>query len=278
MGRTLHYSIRRNNGRDFTVKQRKILLEIAEKYNSGKFKNAWTCENYYFTAENYYPNWKRYGGKVDSWDEVNAEYGKLEAKGMDHFDIIERLYATGYVRYHRDNLKKIHGFTKTQGNEYNSLLVYTALIEVSKRLPDTIVHLSDEGEFLICPVYIANGLVKPDIDDLKKDIKRFEDGVAEGKEYFQQYIDEYEGKLKTIQHILNESENAEWLEPSLMARLVDINDFKDYKGTIMGGFCGEYFNLDPNGEHERLNDNIRQFIHVLSSDTDTKVISIEDKE
>ena len=278
MGRTLHYNIRRKNGLKLTIKQRKVMMEIAEKYNTGKFEKAWTCENYYFTAENYYPNWKNYGGKVESWEEVNAEYEKMEALGMDAFTIINELVKGGIVKRHEEDLKNVHGFTKTQGNEYNSLLVYTALLELSKRLTDTTIHLYDEGEFLVCPLFIKNGLVKPDFEEVNENRAYYLKNIAEGRKFFNDYLNKLDAKMAQVNHIIKQNDGAEWLDPVFLARTVNPDDFTEYKGTLMGGFYGEYFGMDTTGQADKANQRMREFMHMLTENIpDCKVISIEDK-
>jgi len=62
---------------------------------------------------------------------------------------------------------QVRGFVKVQGNEWNSMLVYIALIHISIEVPKATVHLADEGEFLLCELFIKQGKVLPDLDALK---------------------------------------------------------------------------------------------------------------
>jgi hypothetical protein len=46
----------------------------------------------------------------------------------------------------------------------------------------------------------------------------------------------------------------QWYKPSLFARPVDPEDFKEYKmsaATLMGGFSGEYWKLKPQEDDEK---------------------------
>lgn len=68
---------------------------------------------------------------------------------------------------------QLRGFTKTQGNELNSLMVLLALVELSQQVPEIEIHLSDEGEFLLCDLKIRNGKALPILKSLTDDIQRY---------------------------------------------------------------------------------------------------------
>jgi hypothetical protein len=266
MGRTLHFTLKLQN--KITDKQAQIMQDISDKYNSGAMEKAWTCENFYFTPYAYYPAWKNYGGTVDSWEEVDVFYKRLQKEGLNHIAIIKQLVKDKVVNLHNEISNEVSGFCKTQGNELNSLMVYTALLEISRAIPKANIHLYDEGEFLYCDVDIKNGLVKPDLDSIKKDIKHWSTNIAfssntkvmqgikkdiyndisdEDKrelgisDYGSEYLRDNLNKFKTVMHILRENWTEDYqvnsynlrsykgFDPDLFHRRVDIEKFKDYK-------------------------------------------------
>lgn len=184
MGRTLHYTLTKSSG-NLTKREHQIMIDIANKYNSGRFAEVWTCENYYFTAYNYYPNWNTFknGTSKDAWEIVNKRFDELVKQGKQQIEIYEILYKEKLILYHREiKTNKVRGFTKTQGNEFNSLLVYSALIEVSEKIPSCEIELHDEGEFLFCDVIIKQGKVKPKVSEIKENIQRWLADLYEIKE------------------------------------------------------------------------------------------------
>ena len=182
MGRTLHFSITKDKG-TFTKKDLEIIENISEFYNSDELlndinkayktslKNIWSCENFSLgLSGNYYPNWDK---PRNSWDIANAHIEKL-GKTMSFIDAILQAEKDGVIKFHHEDYKtNFHGFTKVQGNEFNSLLVFKALVELSKKIPTATIYLSDEGEFLLCPLKIKAGKALPDIEDLLNDMRHY---------------------------------------------------------------------------------------------------------
>jgi hypothetical protein len=72
------------------------------------------------------------------------------------------------------------GFTKVGENEKNAALVVKFLIECSILAPRIKIKVSDEGDYLTCPVIIQNGLMKPDEDEIKSTIEYWKKRAAEG--------------------------------------------------------------------------------------------------
>lgn len=186
MGRVLNYSIKKDSG-SFTRKELEVMYEVSKRYNSdemlsdinkaykSKLKELWSCENFWLGLGGYYPNWDKVNKcKSDSesgWDFVNKRIEELE-KTMSPIDAIFAAKKEGTILFHDENYKNhFHGFTKVQGNEFNSLLVFKAVLEISKRIPKATLRISDEGEFLLCPLTIKNGLVLPDVNDLIESIQ-----------------------------------------------------------------------------------------------------------
>lgn len=153
---------------------KEMLADINEAYGT-KLKELWSCESFWLGLENYYPNWGKFKkeGVNDAWEAVEKHISELE-KTMHAIDAIFQAKKDGFILFHDEDYKtELHGFTKVQGNEFNSLLVFKALIEISKRIPKATLRVSDEGEFLLCPLKIKNGLVMPEIDELISDIGHY---------------------------------------------------------------------------------------------------------
>jgi hypothetical protein len=86
----------------------------------------------------------------------------------------------------------VHGFVKTQGNEFNSLLVYTGLLELSILCPKLTIELDDEGEFLLANLKINNGKVLPKLNDIREDVDRWSRELAVKELDFKtRFADEY---------------------------------------------------------------------------------------
>jgi hypothetical protein len=184
MGRTIHYSISKKT--NFTEKEHKIMLDVSSRYNSDELlkdinrvygktlKELWTCESFHLGLD-YYPNWDKlkrlgYATTTEGWEYVESHIKEDENEVKSILDAEKK----GIITFFKDDFKKeLRGFTKTQGNEFNSLLVYKALIEISKKIPKATIEVSDEGEFLLCPLKIKNGLVLPQIEDLLDSIRHY---------------------------------------------------------------------------------------------------------
>lgn len=247
------------------------MLEISEKFNSGKFKDVWTCENFYLDPYNFYPNWPFLKGQgcTDGWNTVNARYAEIQKEGKDHIETIKQLHKEKLIEFHENpNSNKIHGFTKVQGNEFNSAIIMTALIELSKRIKTATITLSDEGRFLYCDVRIKNGLVQPILSEARETIdyhcrrivmanksivNQFEKGeLAEGllkdlgfeagydKASSIQYINDtlrdlnelyarIKGHITANYHCIHNIEQ-EWFPAHLLCRPVKAEDFAEFEG------------------------------------------------
>ena len=187
MGRTLHFDIKKDNG-NFSIKELKIMHEVSEFYNSKEFlkdinkayktklKEIWTCENFWVGAD-FFPNWKNenFANKHSDfvWDFINKEIEKLENKGMHYVDAVKVLHDKKMVNCSNFGSNEVHGFVKTQGNEFNSLLVLKALVQISKKLPKVTITLRDEGRFLLCELIIKQGKVLPNIQEKMDDLRNY---------------------------------------------------------------------------------------------------------
>jgi len=73
MGRTLHFEV--TNPKEVNNQDRFKMLQISEYYNSEKFKDVWTCENFYFDPWDYYPNWEK---EDNSWEKVKQQIDRFK--------------------------------------------------------------------------------------------------------------------------------------------------------------------------------------------------------
>ena len=186
MGRTLHYKIRKESS-SFTKDELNKIYEVCKFYNSeelleeinstfkSKLKELWSCENFWIGLGDFYPDWKNplfKRGADFAWDYIEKRKVEL-LKTMGFYNTLAQLEKEGLIV---DGIKKtneLRGFTKTQGNEFNSLLVFKALVEISKKLPKVEIELSDEGEFLLCDLKIKNGKALPMIKELVEDMQGY---------------------------------------------------------------------------------------------------------
>lgn len=179
MGRTLHFTAKTVNGKPFTEKEINAMYETSMYYNSGEFKDVWTCENFFLDYYSYYPNWNKLhlSDREKGWDTINAMYDRLRSEGKTHTQACKEMLARKMICLHGglDGVKanQTSSFTKTQGNEYNSMLVYLALCAISQKAPNLIITLHDEGDYLLCNLIIRQGKVMPDFADLQDDVNRW---------------------------------------------------------------------------------------------------------
>jgi hypothetical protein len=236
MGRVLNYSIKKDSG-NFTRKEIEAMFEISKRYNSKemladineaygtKLKELWSCESFWLGFGSYYPNWghmvvchKTKTWVKNSWEYVEKHMSELK-KTMPEIDAILQAKKDGVINFLDEDYKNsFHGFTKVQGNEFNSLLVFKALIEISKRIPKATLRVSDEGEFLLCPLKIKNGLVLPEISDLIENIQYYSMLMMLSKNY--------EG------NILNKLKNTEFKNECFKGDVHIENNYGDMSNYI----------------------------------------------
>lgn len=155
------------------------MLEITDKYTTGKLEKVWSCETFSLNPYDFYPNWSFFenqgrAGRNDGWDAVNKRYEELQTEKLPYIDICKTLKKEKLILFHNNPKSNVvGGFCKIQGNEFNALLIYVALVELSKIIKHSVIKLSDEGEFLFCPVEIMHGKVKPLISELKENIEYY---------------------------------------------------------------------------------------------------------
>jgi len=159
------------------MSSKEFLGEINQTYNSN-LKEVWTCENFWLSPLDYYPNWNMFKGR--SAEEVHKIIDDFIAtkkdNGIDKIDAVAELEKNGLIIFFHDKglkTNEIRGFTKVQGNEFNSMLILKTLVQLSKQIPKATIEISDEGKYLLCPLKIKNGKALPLIKDVVQDMKLY---------------------------------------------------------------------------------------------------------
>jgi len=171
MGRTLHYNIKKINGSNFTKKEMQKICEVNNKYASEPFSKLWTCEWFDLDPTSSYPNWDKFADHKTFDEFYKGKHKELKDKGFNHFEIFNELVKKGFIIPVNESKRKVGGFTKTQGNELNSLMVLQALIEISNAVPKGEIYVSDEGRFLLAPLKIRNGKAIPVLNEVLESIQ-----------------------------------------------------------------------------------------------------------
>jgi hypothetical protein len=177
MGRTIHYSVADDGINAMTDEEWSKIEELQEKYND---KYTWTCENLCFERLSVHPNWTAWRetglSTQEVWNQIN--------QAMEMPKGLEELQAQGLVEInfggYQGNGFLASGFTKVRENEENAALVIKFLIEASLLAPRIRIKVSDEGDYLACPVIIQNGRMKPDESEIKSSIEYWKSRASEG--------------------------------------------------------------------------------------------------
>ena len=154
MGRTLHYRLIKSTG--FTKRELKAIEEVNAIAARPSISKSYVCE--WFNV----PTVPLYSYKRDlSTHMINKAYKKrLEAHNGDTYEATVEMIRDGYYEpfySERDQMTHIlngkfyqptelRGFTKVRSSEHNAVLVYLFLLQISKEIPDAIIHLSDERD------------------------------------------------------------------------------------------------------------------------------------
>jgi hypothetical protein len=176
MGRTIHYWIEKDGLNAITDEEWKKIEELQDEYNRS---NVWTCENLSFERICVFPNWKE-------WDktETNVQDVWLEiSSAMDMPGGLEELQKQGLIVINYGGYMGekclASGFTKVRENEENAALVIKFLIEASLLAPRVKIKVSDEGNYLACPVIIEKGRMKPNETEIKSTIEYWKRRASE---------------------------------------------------------------------------------------------------
>jgi hypothetical protein len=281
MGRTLHYTIKPQNGQ-FTKKELEKLYDVGQVYQQ---RCKWTCESLDIQPYNIYPNWENNNneGCKAGWDKLNSRWETLAKIGTHPNAIAQQLVKDGIAYFHEGHDKPqygFRGFTKTGGNELNSLQVVLALLAASRIVKNAIISLHDEGKLLRCALLLKNGKAQPDIDNIEQQLSwllgapLFEKGYGD---YQQKFTNEAK-KLWDYAHPHKEGWQpigGEWQDVAIFLRPIKAEDFEDFPeynaGQIMAGFDGEYFGLsteDPESASYRM---IAMIQKMLPKDSQLKL-------
>lgn len=260
MGRTLHWSLK--NSEALSKEDAKTFTNVSEKYNSGKFKGIWTCENFWcqirepeFVDAKVMRDFPEHTGNM--WSHLYNVVAKDYATHVEKEEFLEK---EGYITRggHFGSW-----FCKTGGNELNSMLVLYALVELSLLTPAEFA-LSDEGDFLRCPVFIKDGKVSIDKETMFNSIEYWKKQKFLEPGNYPEVLATYNDYIDLLQKYENN-----WVDPVILHRPVDPKDFEDYEEynvkQIMAGFNGEYWGLnteDPELESYKRTAEIKKMLDI----------------
>lgn len=272
MGRTLHYEFIPKSGQFSHT-------ELEKLYNVGAIyyeRCNWTCEAISIRPYDVYPSWEN----NSTWDKLSNRWHELELQDKHPNQIAQILVKEKIANFQQNKPPKpcFGCFTKTGGNELNSLQVVMCLLAASRIVKNSLIKVHDEGELLKCGLIISEGKSRPDIDEISSSIAHCLGSVLFNPEYesckdslIEHARQRYEIKEQFYQ--LDLSEKFE--DISLFVRPINPDDFADYPeynaAQIMAGFNGEYFglsNTDPETKSYRM---IASFQKLLPSDVEIKV-------
>lgn len=248
MGRTLHFNIKKEES-NFTEKEYKAMYDVSSQLNSGKFKNIWSCENFWFAP--YDNNEKR---------EIHS-FCKTQGNEMN-----SHLVIVGLVE-----ISKRIPSAVIEVSDEGELLICKLRIQNGKALP-VISDIKENLESYAFRMFMSdkNKLKKLELkaNDFCKEFAQdlyFNNGYGDMTNYFNRELK----KLHEIQKIMQDNwkrpntalyffniENCPaeyWLDPFLFCRPVKVSDFLTYKcspATLMAGFNGEYWNMNNGKDAE----------------------------
>jgi hypothetical protein len=251
MGRTLHFQVL--NQDQLTDEHLETMLAVSDQYNTGPFQHAWTCENFYLDPLAAFPDWQQ----GQDWESYNRRFTALEAQGLSPLAIRRHLLREGIAKRYSD---EIRGFCKVGGNEWNALLVYSALLKITAETPAKIA-LDDEGKFLLAPLILQRGKARLVLKAMKQAWQYWEQ---------QGFLAEDRYGCRTqqkAQQALARKYGTKLQAPERFCRPVKPEDFKEHPeynaGEIMAGFHGEYWQM--NGDKNPFDESMHALaqIHTL---------------
>jgi len=200
MGRTIHYTVKKNDNNQLTDEQWQQIEQLQEKYNRS---HKWGCEQLSLQRFTLYPNWDAWSESklttAEIWDQINLK--------LKEPDGLQRLRQENLINYEEGgyigNEYLMSGFTKVREFEEDAALVVKFLVEISIIAPTIDINLSDEGDYLKCPVIIRNGIMSVDHEALHSHLeylfKMYEDATDEDKPFWEKLIENYKPFLKPEQ-------------------------------------------------------------------------------
>lgn len=210
MGRTIHLAFKKENDAKFSDREIETIVQVANKYNSGKLEKVWSCESFYPRPINFMTDWngkKGYETKLILKHQLNNGNGydweayiqakietlmqgkeitigekaspsiqkkyNSEKKTFTRVEAIKFLAKEGWVALCEDRKigAEFHEFVKVQGNEFNAMLVFLACKELSILIPKMEIEMNDEGEFLLCPIRMSGGRAIPLLSRMKNQME-----------------------------------------------------------------------------------------------------------
>lgn len=209
MGRTININFKREGNTKFSDKEIEAVVNVVNKYNSGKLAGVWSCESFYPRPIDHIVDWngKRgfetqlilrqqlNGGDGYTWaNYIDKKIEELmKGKTITIGDKSPRpfVYNENKKTYSRVEATKLlvkegwialtggkigegfHEFVKVQGNEFNAMLVFLACKEISLLVPKAEIRIDDEGKFLLCPIKMCNGKAIPLLNDMVDDMQHY---------------------------------------------------------------------------------------------------------
>jgi len=193
MGRTIHYLVEDKKENILTEKQWKQIEQLQDKYNEN---HKWSCEQLSLQRFTLYPNW-------DTWEDSGLTTSEIWEKinqRLNEPDGLQKLRLENLIDYkeggYRGKGYLMSGFTKVRDYEEDAALVVKFLIEISTMAPDLDIKVSDEGDYLKCPVILRNGKMSVDIEELQSHLeylfKRYEEVSDDDKPFWTRLIRKYQ--------------------------------------------------------------------------------------
>lgn len=255
MGRTLQYKITNIHNKNFNAAELAAINKFNKEINSGKFKNAWTCENLFISAYYYYPNWKSNafdGRGVDIiWKAINKRYKELEKSTMSHDAIIGLMAKQGLViisdeKLHQDALEchdtqmwspkvnELDGFVKTASNEVNTIMVYLGLVALSKLVPSMRIELHDEGGMLTSDLVIQEGKTIINLKDIQTQISEIATKTFMNMPYLNLMIDtdEIPENMRELVYLSKDGDSNDATVEVVQDIQELLNTFKEFSKNI----------------------------------------------
>lgn len=204
MGRTIHYTVEKNDNNQLTDEQWQQIEQLQERYNSS---HKWGCEQLSLQRFTLYPNWDAWSDSklttTEIWDQINLK--------LKEPDGLQKLRQENLIEYKEGGYMGgsylMSGFTKVRDSESDAALVVKFLLEASNIAPDININVNDEGNYLKCPVIIRHGRMSVDQEGLQSHLeylfKMYEEATDEDKSFWEKFIENYKPFMKIEKGIDN---------------------------------------------------------------------------
>jgi len=193
MGRTIHYLVEDKQENILLDEQWRQIEQLQDKYNKN---HNWSCEQLSLQRFTLYPNW-------DAWKDsslTTSEIWEEIHQRLKEPDGLQKLRLENLINYEEGGYMGkgylLSGFTKVRDYEEDAALVVKFLIEISTIAPDLDIKVSDEGDYLKCPVVLRNGKMSVDFEELQSHLeylfKRYEEASDEDRPFWERLIKRYQ--------------------------------------------------------------------------------------